>query len=242
MTPLIMIGALGRMGRAISECVHNHHAVIKAGVVRDVGASHAGFPLYDDLGQALHEHAQEKPVILDFSQAEASTRHVELAMKYSCPILIGSTGHDEAHQALFLQASAHIPVLVAPNTSLMAVLMRHLVGLTSAALPHADKGILDIHHNHKKDAPSGTARDLAKVMAPPVAIQSLRMGEIIGEHTAYFVSNYERLEITHRASDRRVFAQGALYAAQFIFRSNPGLYDMNDVLNLNLTVQKDRKN
>lgn len=242
MTPLIVIGALGRMGRAISECALSHHAVIKAGVVKDASvATPHSFPLYADLAHALHEHSEEKPVLLDFSTASLCAHHIELAIKHACPMLIGTTGHLESQQKLFEQASAHIPLLVAPNTSLMAIVMKHLVRLTSAALPHADKGILEIHHSHKKDAPSGTARDLAKVMGPTTAVQSLRMGEIIGEHTAYFTSNYERLEITHRASDRRVFAQGALYAAQFIFQHNPGLYDMNDVLNLNLTVQKDHK-
>jgi 4-hydroxy-tetrahydrodipicolinate reductase len=240
MTPIIVVGALGRMGQAIIELAVNDDAFnIVAGVAR-TSSSHQNnqpFPLYGDLITALKNTHTEPPVIIDFSIVERALSHLKSAQDFGCAMLLGTTGHPKEHLEACSVAAKTIPVVVAPNTSLMAVLMNRLARLSASALPNSHKAVLDMHHIHKKDAPSGTAKALACAMGDNVAIESLRLGEILGEHTAYFVNDFERLEITHRVSDRKVFAQGALVASQFLFKQQPGLYDMADVLNLNITIQ-----
>lgn len=233
MTPIIVVGALGRMGRAIIELAQQNPAFsLRAGVAKEPSPNPLSCPLYGDLAAALKDTHQERPVIIDFSQAKLAKQHLTIATDFGCGLVMGTTGHPPEHDKAFLEAGRIIPLVVAPNTSLMAVLMHRLCGLAASTLPLSHKAILDIHHAHKKDAPSGTAHALAQAMGEGVSIQSLRLGEIMGEHTAYFVSEFERLEITHRVTDRAVFAQGALVAAQFVFTQEPGLYDMGDVLNL----------
>lgn len=234
---LIICGALGRMGRAITTlALPRDDLRIAAGVVREGSYGEDRFPLYEDLEFALN--SDDSSIIVDFSTADSAFENIRLAQKYRRGFLLGTTGYGEDVVRLLQDAAKEIPIVVAPNTSLMATLMMALSRIANHKLASADVGIIDLHHHHKKDAPSGTAKALAYAIGDRAQISSLRMGSIVGEHTVYFVNDFDRLEITHRVSDRRVFAEGALLAAQFLFQRAPGLYDMNDVLDLKMTIEK----
>jgi 4-hydroxy-tetrahydrodipicolinate reductase len=238
MIPLIIIGTYGRMGQAIIKlAINDHHFSIIAGVVRSK-INPTNFPLYESLEEALKQHAEHHPIIIDFSHAKAADLHVTLATQYGLGLLIGTTGKIHKENPHVIKAAQHIPIVVAENTSPMAVIMQHVCKQIAHTLPHSQKAIWDIHHQHKKDAPSGTANALLEAMGRNTQMASWRLGEIIGEHSAFFVSNFERLEITHRVLDRKVFAEGALIAAQFLFKQKPGLYDMAHVLNINPVVSQ----
>lgn len=230
MIPLIIIGSYGRMGQAIIELVDDRYQVV-AGVVKAIVLPQK-MPLYLSLKDALANNAHHYPVIIDFSSASSAHDNVAQALAYGLPIIIGTTGENHQENSHIINAAQHIPILLAANTSVMALVMMSLCKHIAKLLPKSQKAILDIHHQHKKDAPSGTAKDLKACMGENTMISSWRLGEIIGEHQAVFVDHFEELEIKHRVLDRKVFAQGALIAAKFLFTQEPGLYDMADVLNL----------
>lgn len=232
--PLVICGAKGRMGRAITDMAnHRPDFKIEGSVARD---SEMG------LAQVL-QNLSHRCVIIDFSLASLATKHAMAAARYGHSLIIGTTGHNEEALLAIGNAAKDIPVVLAPNTSLMANLMMVFGKMASIALNNADTAIVDIHHAQKKDAPSGTAKALAAAIkahqpTKEIDVKSIRKGNVAGEHTVYFFNDFERLELTHRVVDRQVFAEGALLAAQFIFKKPPGLYDMNDVLNLRLIIEK----
>lgn len=244
--PVIVCGAFGRMGREVIAMAHGHEqfvvvaGTLSPGDMREKLPSWE-FPLYPCLAEALAQHGTA--VVIDFSNTTCAETNLIEAVRFNAPFLLATTGHSDQTLAIAARAAQQIPVVVAPNTSLMANLMIAFCALASERLAKFDASILDVHHAHKKDAPSGTARAMAQAitrMRPEqeIEIRSMRRGNNPGEHTAYFFSDYDRLEITHRVADRRIFAEGALVSAQFLFGRRPGLYDMNDVLNLNLTIEK----
>lgn len=232
MTPIILCGSSGRMGQAIMRLAAEQNFSIVAQVSRTA----LGADIYPNLAEALAAHSSA--VIVDFSHAELLPMHLDAALKHKASLLLATTGHSDENYVLIEQASKTIPILVAPNTSPMAAIMLSMAELAARALK-ADIEILEIHHKKKKDAPSGTALALKKALSlasgSTINVQSMRVGDVTGEHTAYFFSNFEQLELTHRVSDRRVFAQGALLAAQFLFDRAPGLYGMADVLKIMAT-------
>lgn len=244
--PVIVCGALGRMGRHVIELALNHHdfvvtgGIIRAGSAKEVPWS-SEVPIFENLSTALLECPNS--VIIDFSSAAQASENLRLAQAHQSSFLLATTGHSDETLALAQQVATFIPVVIAPNTSLMANLLVAFSKIASARLINCEVSILDIHHAQKKDAPSGTAKSLAAAIyeqdpSREIEVRSMRKGHVAGEHTVYFFNDFDRLELTHRVGDRRVFAEGALNAAQFLFNRSPGLYDMNDVLNLNLTIKK----
>lgn len=240
-TPIILCGALGRMGRACVELALSSMPdfEIKAACARPgshhVKPEHWPFEIseisklsYDLIGPG---------VFVDFSPHSEAIKHLELAQKNKWPILIASTGHSEENLAAMRKASEHIPVLYAPNTSVMANMLINFCAHV-ARIKDVCAHIVEIHHKEKKDTPSGTAIAMGRAMAPymddpeKITGSSLRMANVVGEHTVSFFKENERLDLSHRVTDRRIFAEGALIAAQFLYAQRPGLYDMNDVLNL----------
>jgi 4-hydroxy-tetrahydrodipicolinate reductase len=211
----------------------------------------AGVLITAELGLGLRGAA----VALDFSSADAVTAHAQACAAARVPVLIGATGIDAASRVILQYAAQSIAVLVAPNTSVGAGVMTELVALAALRLgPSYDVEIFDAHHELKRDAPSGTALALGEAVAqaravaltdvaaydrgplkaprPPgsIGFSSLRAGDIVGDHTVTFAAGAERVEITHRASDRMTFARGALQAAQWLIGRPAGLYGMHDVL------------
>jgi 4-hydroxy-tetrahydrodipicolinate reductase len=196
-------------------------------------------------------------VAVDFSASSCVTVHAHACAAAGVPILIGATGFDAAIRAELTQAARDIPVLIAPNTSVGVSVLVELVSMAASRLgPSYDVEIFEAHHRTKRDAPSGTAlalgeavagargRDLEEVAiydraghgaprsAGSIGFSSLRAGDIVGEHTVTFAAAGERLEITHRATDRITFARGALRAAEWLIGQPAGLYGMQNVLGL----------
>lgn len=220
----------GRMGKAIANAV----------------AENPGFAVDEDHGD----------VIVDFSAPDALRQSLDRAIAANVPILVGTTGLKPEHNAMIEEASNKVAVIYAPNTSLGVNLLKDLVEQAAARLgPDWDIEILEMHHRHKVDAPSGTALMLAQAAAKgrgstiqelgrfdrisehphareagTIGFASLRGGSVAGEHLVILATDGERVELGHRADSRKIFARGALAAARFLVGKPAGLYSMRDVI------------
>jgi 4-hydroxy-tetrahydrodipicolinate reductase len=222
---VLLVGAAGRMGQTIVKLAKS--------------ASNIDIVAQCDLGDALERAMQKCDVVLDFSQADAIEGICRTALQHRQPLVIGTTGHSSEQRRAIEEVGKSLPIVFASNFS---VGVNALFSLTRKAAeilgPEFDLEIVETHHRMKKDAPSGTARTLAEILRTArkvdgqVPIQSIREGEVVGDHTVSFGGPGERLELTHRASSREIFARGALRAAQWIIGKPPGLYSMQDVLGL----------
>jgi 4-hydroxy-tetrahydrodipicolinate reductase len=239
---LTLHGAVERPGPAVGQ---------DPGPLAGVGPT--GVAIVDALPKAL-PGAQ---VVVDFTHFEASAAHAEACAAAGVAIVIGSTGFTPDAKARVAAAARRIPVLLSPNMAVGVNVLFDLVRRAAAVLGEAfDVEIVELHHKKKKDAPSGTAVRLAEVAAEAlgrdpakdftyarhgmvgerpareIGLQTVRGGDIVGEHTVYFCGEGERLELTHRAATREQFARGAVRAARWIAGRPPGLHDMFDVLGL----------
>jgi 4-hydroxy-tetrahydrodipicolinate reductase len=221
-----------------------------AGVV--AGIAPTNLTVTSDLARAL----ADADVALDFSQAGAAGANLAACRAAKKPLLIGTTGLDAALEPAIAAASGEIALMVAPNTSIAVALLTELVRQSAATLPAAfDIDVLEIHHRTKRDAPSGTALALGRAAAAArglplpasgrlpvggptpqgrpegqIGVTSLRAGDSVGEHTVLFSGPGEQLSLTHRASDREIFARGALTAALWLMSQTPGRYGMRDFI------------
>lgn len=253
MTRIGILGAGGRMGRAIAVAVEEIGAHLAGGADRpDARGDIAGLPLMDAATLAARSD-----VLIDFSSPDALAEHLSAAAAANVPMVIGTTGLQPAHHALIDEAARARPVLQAANTSLGVNLLAHLVEETARRLGNDwDIEILEMHHRHKVDAPSGTALLLGKAAADGRAIAledaavrtrdgitgaraegtigfaTLRGGSVAGDHQVIFAAEGERLEIGHRAESRAIFARGAVKAAMWLVGRPPARYSMTDVLGL----------
>jgi 4-hydroxy-tetrahydrodipicolinate reductase len=217
------------------------------------GVGPLGVAISHDVAAAL----AESDVVIDFTTADSTRALVSRAVTANTALVIGTTGLAPDALDAIRQASARLPIVFAPNMSVGMNVMFKVVAEMARALGAAyDIEIIEAHHRDKKDAPSGTALKLGQVVADAtnrrldevgvytrhgeigartpteIGIQTIRAGDIVGDHTVLFGGLGERLEITHRASSRDTFARGALRASQWLFGRSPGLYDMQDVLGL----------
>ena len=206
----------------------------------------------DDLAAAL----EGADVVIDFSQPHATRSNLTVCRAARKPLLIGTTGFPAELNALFDEAAREIPLLVAPNTSIGVTLLQALTRIAAKALPaDFDIEIIEAHHRMKKDAPSGTALALGKAAAlgrglpethptdatprkgerpkGEVGYAVIRGGDIVGEHTVLFAGTGEQVTLGHRATDRAIFARGAVQAASWLAGRAPGRYFMSDFLGLN---------
>jgi 4-hydroxy-tetrahydrodipicolinate reductase len=196
-------------------------------------------------------------VAIDFSRPDLTLRALDVCRAARVPIVIGTTGHGAEFDARVAAAAREIAVLVAPNTSVGVAVALELVRIAAQALPAGfDIEIVEAHHKYKLDAPSGTALALAESAAgargldpqahsgrsgqgarqdSEIGIASVRAGDIVGSHTVWFAGNGERLTVTHEATDRAIFARGALQAAVWLAAQKPGRYSMANVLGLKTT-------
>jgi 4-hydroxy-tetrahydrodipicolinate reductase len=196
-------------------------------------------------------------VLIDFTSPDATMTHIESCHALGKRMVIGTTGFDEAQKLILTSASKDIAIVFAPNMSIGVNLVFKLVQLAAEIIgKETDIEIIEAHHNQKKDAPSGTAVRMGEIIAGTlgrnlkdcavygreghtgvrdrntIGFETIRAGDIVGDHTALFAAEGERVEITHRASSRKTFAGGAVRAAEWIMNRNNGLYDMQDVLGL----------
>jgi 4-hydroxy-tetrahydrodipicolinate reductase len=227
-------------------------------VGKDLGAVANGVGSGVRVGAALDPQCGAD-VLVDFTVSDAAMQHAEAAWKARMPAVIGVTGFNESQKARLREMSAAMPMIVAPNFSVGVNVLFKAAAMVARALgPEYEVEILEAHHDQKVDAPSGTALGLAEHIAGAlnrdlkqqavygrrglvgkrpkneIGIHALRMGDVVGEHTAYFAIGGERLELTHRATSRDTFARGALRAAKWLVhrKKAPGMYTMAQVLGL----------
>ena len=193
-----------------------------------------------DKGEDAVKAIKASDVLVEFTSPEATMKNLEIARKHKKAVVIGTTGLDSKQQKCIEKTSAHIPIVASPNMAVGVNLLFALVSEASCVLDKVYKAsISETHHVHKKDAPSGTAKKLAALIAEvrqmsldKIKVESKREGEVTGEHTVCFDGPEERLELKHSAKTRQVFAKGALEAARFAVSKKKGLYNMFDVLGL----------
>jgi 4-hydroxy-tetrahydrodipicolinate reductase len=222
---VLLIGAKGRMGKEIVDLAKGDPSI-------EIVAQ-------CDLGDPIEPRMKNCDVAVDFSHANVIEGICRAALQHRRPLVIGTTGHSAEQRGVIEKAAESVSIVFASNFS---VGVNALFALTRRAAAILDRDfnveIIETHHKLKKDAPSGTAKTLAEILRrtgksdSEIQIQSIREGEAVGEHTVIFNGSDERLELTHRASSRGIFARGALRAAQWIIGKSPGLYRMEDVLGL----------
>lgn len=246
---IILTGAAGRMGHAVSEAVKaDNRFTIVAGV--DIAPTQAEFPIYVGIEELSADIGAD--VIIDFSHHSAVEGILKYAESAGCAAIICSTGHTDEEKELMLKASERIPVFYSRNMSIGINLLISLVKKAASTLEGFDIEIVEKHHHNKLDAPSGTALMLAEAAANSVdyeakyvydrhsvrqkrateeiGIHSIRGGSIVGEHDVIFAGTDEVITLSHSASSREVFAAGALRAAYYMKGKGAGMYDMENVI------------
>jgi len=240
---LCILGARGRMGQALVRCAGEDTALAVTAQV-DAG---------DDLAPAL----ALCDAVIDFSATQITARVAKACAEAGKVLVIGTTGHESAEREQIAAASRSIPLVFSPNYSVGVNTLFWLTRKAAEILgPGFDLEVVEMHHRLKKDSPSGTARQLAEILAEvrkldyataarhgraglvgertddEIGVHALRGGDVVGDHTVVYAAQGERLELTHKASSRDTFARGALRAAKWAAGKPAGLYDMQDVLGL----------
>lgn len=265
MAKLIISGAGGKMGRLLTSIVVREklHQIVGALEAKSselvgqdsgelAGVGKIGVPVTTDYASLAHPDT----VTLDFTNAEAAMEHLEVAAEAGAAIVIGSTGFTPEMETRAKRIAPRTRTVIAPNMSLGINVLMKIVAEVAKILDNFDAEVLEIHHNTKVDAPSGTALALGRTIAEArgldfksnaifgregitgrrspesIAVFGLRAGDAVGDHTVYFGGQGERLELTHRSQSRESLARGALRAAAWIEQRPNGLYSMRDVLGL----------
>lgn len=191
-----------------------------------------------DIGEDATAAIGDCDCLIDFTTPEATIAHLALCEELGKGIVIGSTGLSDADRDKISEASKKIPIVLSPNMSVAVNLLFKMVAQASKVLgPEYHVEVLDVHHVHKKDSPSGTANEIVRIVKElkgddNIQIDSVREGETVGEHTVTFDSDVDTIEITHSAKTRDIFAKGALRAAKWLMSKPHGLYTMREVLGL----------
>ena len=243
MVRIIITGSKGRMGQALVSCAARNPELKITGQI--------------DAGDDLRTVIGQGDVVIDFSSHDATAGIAAICAENGKPVVIGTTGQAEAVKPETTKLAAKIPIVWASNYSTGVNTLFWLTRKAAEILgPGFDLEVVEMHHRMKKDAPSGTATTLVEILAEvrkqqlsevirhgragivgartsaEIGMHALRGGDVVGDHTVMFATNGERLELTHKASSRDTFANGALRAAQWVVKQKPGLYDMQDVLGL----------
>ncbi len=253
------------MGQALLEGVFADNEFILHGAVDQKGSSQIGHDAGERFGKLsgvvvkdeLSEAVRGADVVVDFTRPEASMMYLDVCLKEKVNLVIGTTGFSQEQKAVISEASKRIAIVFAPNMSVGVTLLINLVKSAAKVLNEGyDIEVIEAHHRHKVDAPSGTALRLGEAAAESlgrsldtcavygregitgerdsntIGFATVRGGDVVGDHTVLFAGIGERIELTHKASSRATFALGALRAAKFLGSKISGLYDMQDVLNL----------
>jgi len=265
MIKIAVCGAAGRMGQRVIVAALEAGCTVSGALERPghplmgqdagllAGCGQLGVAVTDDLNSVV----EGCDVLIDFTTPKVSLKNLELCSLKKKSIVIGSTGFSPEERALAAELARDIPVVLAPNMSVgVNVCFKVLKDVAKILGDDFDVEIVELHHNKKKDSPSGTAVRMGEVVAEAlgrdynqvanyhregicgerskeeIGMQSVRGGDIIGEHTVYFIGQGERIEITHRAMSRDMFSRGSVRAARWVVGKAPGLYDMQDVLSL----------
>ncbi len=262
---IAILGAAGRMGQNLLRCADKFDRCVIVAATECLGHPAIGARVKEVSGlrvEALpdtlcytEDWPEEADTVIDFTFHTAVATNLENAVANGQAYVLGTTGQTDTEKKFIQAAARKIPIVWAPNMSLGVNLMLELVRRSAAILgPEYDAEIVEMHHRHKKDAPSGTALGLAEALAEgrdvklkevacygrngmpgerpsgEIGIHALRGGSVVGDHTVIFAADEERIELTHRASSRDAFATGALRAALWLENRKPGLYNMRHVL------------
>ena len=262
---IAVAGSGGRMGRALLEAVHGGDDVELAAALEAAGSPFLGknagelvgapgrVTISDDIGKSL----AGCNVLIDFTRPEGTLAHLAACRKLGVSMLIGTTGFDDPQKKLIAEAARDIAIVMAPNMSVGTNLVFKLADIAARVLKDGyDVEIIEAHHKHKVDAPSGTALHIGGIIAgalgrkldecavygregvtgerkaSTIGFATVRGGDILGEHTVMFAGPGERVEIVVRSNSRATYAEGALRAARFVAAKKTGLFDMQDVLGL----------
>ena len=266
MIRVAVVGAAGRMGKTLIQAVHATDGMELAAATEQpdstlVGVDAGELASVGTLG-VLVSHSLTKvvdafDVVIDFTSPAATMVHLDVCRQHGKAIVIGTTGLDDEQKAAIRTASTDIGIVFAPNMSVGVNLCFRLLELAAQVMGEdADIEIIEAHHRHKVDAPSGTALGMGEVVAAAlgrdlkqvavygregqtgardrdtIGFETIRAGDVVGEHTVWFATEGERVEIAHKASSRMTFAKGAVRAAGWLAAKDKGLYDMQDVLGL----------
>lgn len=242
MLKVLITGISGRMGQAVRQAVESNPNTV-------IGSTH-------DVGEDVEGALECSEVAIDFSFHGFTPELLSAALAQKKPLVIGTTGHSDEERAAIVEAARHIPIVFASNYSVGVNTLFWLTRKATRILKDFDIEIVEMHHHHKLDAPSGTARTLAEVIceetgmeydkdvvhgrfgnvgARPqrqIGMHSLRGGDVVGDHTVIYAIDGERVELAHKASNRGTFAGGAVRAALWLVNKPAGLYSMQDVLGL----------
>lgn len=266
MTRIAVHGAAGRMGRALIEACIQHPELELTAVIERPGSEALGMDagqlaglgeLKVKIGDSLAKAAPQFDVLVDFTRPQPSLAGLEVCRVHGKKMVIGTTGFSDTEKQRIAAVATEIGIVFAPNMSVGVNLCFKLLDLAARVLgDDVDIEVIEAHHRHKVDAPSGTALRMGEVVAQAlnrdlsrhavygregntgerdrktIGFETIRAGDIVGEHTVMFADIGERVEITHKASSRMTFAKGAMRAAEWLMRQPSGLYDMQDVLGL----------
>ncbi|MDR0401819.1 MAG: 4-hydroxy-tetrahydrodipicolinate reductase [Endomicrobium sp.] len=257
---IVICGSSGRMGKAIIKLakLDKKIRIIEAFESDSNEAIGTGDPIIRP-AKDLEKFLLKTDSLIDFTSPNSTLKNLEIIKNFKIPMVIGTTGFDKDQKNKIINASKNIPIVFSPNMSIGVNILFKLVEIIAKKISDYDIEIVELHHNKKKDSPSGTAMKLAEIAAKSslckniddnnifvydrhlkntirnkgeIGLSSVRAGDIIGDHTVYFAGPGERIELIHRAHSRDTFASGAIIAAKWIVNKNPGLYDMSDVLNI----------
>jgi 4-hydroxy-tetrahydrodipicolinate reductase len=242
-TKLVIVGAKGRMGKTLVTCAERNAQLKVVGEI--------------DRGDDLRSVVASTDAVIDFSSHTATVQVANVCAEHKKALVIGTTGHSDEESAKLKAFGSKIPLVIASNYSTGVNTLFWLTKKAAEILgPGFDLEIVEMHHRLKEDAPSGTAKSLAQILAAvrqkqlqevlrhgregivgkrtseEIGMHSVRGGDVVGDHTVIFATQGERLELTHKASSRETFAEGALRAAIWAVERRPGIYDMQDVLGL----------
>lgn len=262
---IAVAGASGRMGRMLIEAIHNADDATLAGALDIEQAPSIGTDASAFLGAAasvliesdLAKGLANAEYLIDFTRPEGTLRHLEYCAAHGIKMIIGTTGFDDAGKAAIAAAAEKTAIMFAPNMSVGVNVTMKLLEMAAKSFAEGyDIEIIEAHHRHKVDAPSGTALKMGEVIAEAlgrdldecavyaregvtgprdpssIGFATIRGGDIVGDHTVLFAGIGERIEITHKSSSRVTYAHGSLRAARFLANKSTGLYDMQDVLGL----------
>ncbi len=262
---ICIAGASGRMGRMLIEAVRAAGDCTLAGALDVAGSPFIGTDATSSPGHAdgititadLYQGLKNAGTLIDFTRPEGTLAHLAVCRELGVNAVVGTTGFTEAQKATIAEASRDIAIMMAPNMSVGVNVTLKLLEMAARAMATGfDIEIIEAHHRHKVDAPSGTALKMGEVIAQAVGrdlkecgvfarhgvtgerdpstigFSSIRGGDIVGDHTVLFAGTGERIEITHKSSSRETYAQGSLRAVRFLAGRKSGLFDMFDVLGL----------
>ncbi len=259
-------GASGRMGRQLIQAILEMEEVVLGAALERIGSSFIGHDAGELAGcgnvgitvnDCLDDIINDFDILIDFTRPEGTLNHLTYCCKHHKGMIIGTTGFDEEAKTSISLAAEKIPIVFAANFSVGVTLLLTLLEQTAKVMgEYTDIEIIEGHHRHKVDAPSGTALAMGETIAKTlgrdlktcavysreghtgerdrktIGFSTIRAGDLVGEHTAMFADIGERIEITHKASSRMTFAKGAVRAAIWLYQYKQGLYDMRDVLGL----------